>query len=266
MRLTAFIILVGLLASCRTAKKVQAPVSAKDTVLVTVVAEPDSVKKVRSVLQSLDSANIQFQTFSAKANIDYRDGEDKKYDLTANIRMYKDSAIWVSVSAILGIEALRAFITKDSVFILDKGNKIYTARSIGYLQEVTSLPLNLHTLQNLLVGNPVFMDGSVVGFTDAGSTISLLQVGQWFKTLTTIGTESKNLLSIKLDDVNASRKRNASLLYNDYKTEGGPSFATKRKITVADKKKLDIELDFKQYSFNEPVEFPFSIPKNYSKG
>jgi outer membrane lipoprotein-sorting protein len=41
-------------------------------------------------------------------------------------------------------------------------------------------------------------------------------------------------------------------------------FATKRRISIAEKKKLDIRLDFKQYAFNETVSFPFSIPKNYS--
>jgi len=42
-------------------------------------------------------------------------------------------------------------------------------------------------------------------------------------------------------------------------------FSTYRKIAVAEKARLDIELTFKQYSFNEPLNFPFSIPKNYKQ-
>ena len=74
--------------------------------------------------------------------------------------MYKDSAIWLSANAILGIEAMRVLITRDSVKLLDKLNKVYTARSVDYLQDLTSLPLDLPTLQDLIIGNAVF-----VGFT-----------------------------------------------------------------------------------------------------
>ena len=73
-------------------------------------------------------------------DVDYRGGDDKHYDVNATIRMHKDSLIWASVNAVLGIEAMRLLITKDSVFLLDKLNKTYTTRSVDYLQEETSLP------------------------------------------------------------------------------------------------------------------------------
>jgi outer membrane lipoprotein-sorting protein len=41
------------------------------------------------------------------------------------------------------------------------------------------------------------------------------------------------------------------------------NFSKIRKITFAEKKKLDVRLEFKQYNFNEDLTFPFSIPKNY---
>ena len=40
-------------------------------------------------------------------------------------------------------------------------------------------------------------------------------------------------------------------------------FAQKRSITVAEKKNLEIRLNYKQYEFNETLSFPFSVPKNY---
>ena len=74
--------------------------------------------------------------------------------------MYKDSVIWISITALFGIEGLRAYITKDSVKIINKQDKVYTGRSVAYLQEVTALPLDLHSLQELLIGNPVFLDSN----------------------------------------------------------------------------------------------------------
>ena len=178
--------------------------------------------------------------------------------------MYKDSAIWLSANAVLGIEAIRVLVTKDSVKLLNKLEKTYTARSIDYLQEVTALPLNLKTLQDLIIGNPVYLDSNVVSYSRSDNDIAIVSIGNWFKNLLTFNNNDGAIQRSKLDDVDISRSRTADLTYTDYETKKGPLFATKRRITIAEKKKLDIKLDFKNYDFNGEVSFPFSIPRNYS--
>ena len=69
----------------------------------------------------------------------------------------------------------------------------------------------------------------------------------------------------KLDDVNATRNRTCDLTYSDYENKDGILFSTGRKITVAEKSKIDIDMNIKQYSFNETLGFPFAIPKNYKR-
>lgn len=256
------------MASCRSTKKIGTAIAKKDTTAAQTVisdARKDSLAFIQHTLQAINANKLDFTTFTAKVNIDYRDAADKNYDVNATVRMYKDSAIWISANAILGIEALRALITKDSVKIIDKLNKSYTARSVDYLQEVTALPLDLTTIQNLLLGNPVFLDSNVVSYNRTGDAIALLSLGQWFKNLLTIGDGDKLLQHSKLDDINIARSRTADLTYTDYENKKGFPFATKRRILISEKKKLDIKLDFKQYERNGDVSFPFSIPKNYER-
>jgi hypothetical protein len=142
---------------------------------------------------------------------------------------------------------------------------VYTARSVDYLQEVTALPLDLATVQDLIVGNPVFLDSNVVSYSTSGNTISLLSLGTWFKNLLTLNEVDKTLLHSKLDDVNITRNRTADLTYSAYETKKGFPFSTKRRIVVTERNRLDIKLDFKQYEFNGEVSFPFSVPKNYDR-
>ena len=213
----------------------------------------------------MDSNRIDFRTFSAKVNVDYTGGDGKKYDVNANVRMYKDSAIWIAVNALLGIDALRLFVTKDSVKLLDKLNKTYTARSVDYLQEVTALALNLYNLQDLIIGNPVFLDSNIVSYSTSNNQIILLSLGRLFKNLLTLDEANKTLLHSKLDDIDPARNRTADLTYSDYESKRGLPFSTKRRIVVAEKNRLDIKLDFKQYDFNQDVSFHFSIPKNYQR-
>ena len=150
---------------------------------------------------------INFTTFSGKIDVDYEDANGKKYNVNAHLRMYKDSVIWVSITAILGIEGLRAYITADSVKMLDKQNKKYIARSVSYLQEVTALPLDLKSLQNLLIGNPVFLDSNIISYVKSANTISLLSIGSFFKNLFSIGESDKLTVSSKLDDQDILRNR-----------------------------------------------------------
>jgi len=264
MKIIFILLAIITLASCRSTKNIQTAIEKKDTVESVATPKIDSTQLINNALLTLKNNRIDYKTFSAKVDVDYRGGDDKHYDVNANLRMHKDSLIWISVNAVFGIEAMRLLINKDSVFLLDKLNKTYLTRSIDYLQEVSGLPLTLSNLQDILAGNPVFID-SVVSYSNDNSTISLLSIGKTFKNLVTINGEKNVLVHSKLDDLDITRSRTADLNYDDYENKKGKSFSSKRRITVAEKNKLDISLNFKQYEFNDDLSFPFSIPKNYKQ-
>ena len=264
MRILFIILAIATLASCRSTRKIQTAIAKKDTVDTVVVTKIDTALLIKNALQALDNNRIEFKTFSAKIDVDYRGGDDKHYDVNATLRMYKDSLIWVSVNAVLGIEAMRMLINKDSVFLLDKLNKTYLTRSIDYLQEISGLPLTLPALQNLLVGNPVFVD-SIVSYSNDNNSIALLSIGKSFKNLLSINGNNNVLVNSKLDDLDITRSRTANLSYDDYENKKNRNFSSKRRISVSEKNKLDISLHFKQYEYNDDVNFPFSIPKNYKQ-
>lgn len=260
--------LIILFTSCKSTKKIQTAIAKKDSVAVTHnpprFTHEDSMVFIRQTVEKMNAGRIEYKTFLAKINVDYQGTDGKKYDVNANLRMYKDSAIWISITAILGIEGLRAYITKDSVKILNKQDKVYTARSVAYLQEVTKLPLDLHSLQEILIGNPVFLDSNIISYSKTDNNISLLSIGDWFKGLLTLNNSAK-IENGKLDDIDIARSRTCNLSYSDYENKKGVAFSTKRRITVSEKSNLDIKLDIKSYDFNETLSFPFSVPKNYKR-
>lgn len=273
MKKTAFFITVSafLFASCKSTKNIQTAIAKKDTVSVAVPVIPannpkeDSVAIIRDHYKKIMDSRINPTTFSAKVDVDYTDGEGKRFDVNAHIRMYKDSVIWVSVTGPLGIEGVRAYITRDSVKLLNKQDKVYITRSVSYLQEITELPLDLHSLQDLLLGNPVFLDSGIVSYSRSAGIISLQSNGDFFKNLLTFSDPGILLQSSKLDDMDELRSRTCYLTYSDYENKKGINFASKRTINISEKKKLDIDLHFKQYEFNETLSFPFNVPKNYKR-
>jgi Domain of unknown function (DUF4292) len=267
MRVVLIIIAAALfITSCRPTRKIQSVITKKDSVVVVTPPEKsgeDTAKIIKENFTRLKTQQINFITFSAKMDVDYVGGDGKKENVNATLRMYKDSLIWISLTGLLGIEGLRAYITQDSIKVLNKLDKIYTARSVAYVQEVTGLPLDLPSMQDLIIGNPVFLDTNIVSFIRAGNTISLLSIGEWFKNLITLNDGVMH--HSKLDDLDINHNRTCDLTYDDYENKRGVIFSAKRRITVSEKSKLEIKLDFKSYNFNEPLNFRFSVPRDYKR-
>src|ERR1044072_4213911 len=99
-----FILFISVVAfsSCKPTKKIQTAINTrKDTVAAPVVdhAREDSIRFIKETYESIMANQIKYTTFSAKMNVDYVDADDKKYNVNATLRMYKDSAVWVSVNA-----------------------------------------------------------------------------------------------------------------------------------------------------------------------
>ena len=268
IRLLSIAILVAFAAaSCRSTKKIQTAISKKDTAQIVKVDNPrfDSSGFIKQVYHGIQQNVIDFTTFSAKVKVDYRGSDGKSYDFNAFVRIRKDSVIWVSVNAALGIEAFRVIITPDSAKVLNKLDKVAQLRSVNYLQEVTQLPFDFYQLQDLIIGNPIYLDSNIVSFKKDEEYISLMSNGHPFKHYITVGGTDYLINSSKLDDAEVGRSRTAVLNYGEYETRGNIKFATKRKISLAEKNKLDITLEFKQFNFNENLNYPFSVPKNYRR-
>ncbi len=268
VRIVALIIIISA-ASCKSAKKIQTAITKTktDTTQAIVVdnSHADSVAVILDLMNKLNSNRIiNFKTFSAKVKVNYKDKEGEQPELTVFVRMQKDSVIWVSINAtIFSYEALRVLITRDSIKVLNKKDKVVQLRSISYLQELTQLPFDFHTLQDFLLGNPIYLDSNIISYKKNDQSITLMSVGALFKHLIAINNGDFLLQHSKLDDVDPMRNRTCDLIYTGYENSNGVKFATERRISVSEKAKLDVDMNFKQYGFNEILSYPFSIPKNY---
>jgi Domain of unknown function (DUF4292) len=256
------------MGSCRSTKRIQTAMSKKDTSQITVTGRADgprsdSVRFIQDLYSGIQKNKIDFSTFSAKIKVDFVGNDGKKSDFNAFLRLKKDSIMWISINAALGIEAFRVLITPDSVKVLNKLEKVAQLRSVEYLQEVAKIPLTFTELQDLILGNAPYLDSNIVSYKDEGAAISLVSMGDLFKHFLTVSENDFQLMHSKLDDVDNIRARTCDITYGDDETKNGVRFSTFRKITVSEKSKLDIELQFKQFDFNVQLNFPFAVPRNY---
>ena len=265
-------VFVSFTFSCKIVKKAQGiaiAISKKDTTETVVIKESikiDSAAIVKDILRKVVTNKIDFNTFNAKIKV-YYEGVEKNDNYTVYLSMKKDSIILIKVTGtFLGIPGLglEAKIKKDSVIVVGHaGEKYVMNRSINYLQEVTEIPFDFVTLQDIFIGNPVFVNSNVVSYREGNNQLLVLIVGEIFKHLLTLDSENFRVLHSKLDDVDLLRNRTCDITFGAYKPLGIYQFATYRKISVAEKSKLDLYLDFKEYTLNEPLKYNFEPPKKY---
>ena len=119
-----FLLTVLLFTSCASRKKTVAP------------APPQSFEWL--------TANLSIQA----------EGNGMAYnDLSGQLRMRKDSIVWLNVTATMGVEVLRAKISNDSVWLLNRLEKTYLAEPLDSVSAQLGIPLTLPLVQILLLDN-----------------------------------------------------------------------------------------------------------------
>jgi len=256
-----------LIVSCRSTKKIQEAIVRKDTaaVVIKMPTREDTAKLVSGLLENVNKQHIAYQTFSAKIKVNYTNSKGKQPDFFANLRMKKDSIIWVSLSNDLGIEGIRIMILRDSVHMLDKLANTYEVRPLSYIQEISQIPFTMQEIQELLVGNPVFFrTDSITSYSQNSSGYTLLSVDTLFKNLLTINNAFL-IEKSKLDDQHPALNRTCDLLFSDFENKTGLWFSTSREINILQESRLEVQLKFKDYRFQEPLTYPFAIPKKIKR-
>ena len=136
--LLSMILLVAMLSSCTTRRQ--------------IIKEPLKEAKSIYLLEELAENELKFDWFSAKFSIDYI--YDKKLtEFKGQIRIRKDSIMWLSFSPALGIEMARIKITTDSVFYMNRINKTYLKGNYKFISDFLQTNIDFDILQSIIIGN-----------------------------------------------------------------------------------------------------------------
>ncbi|MBX2978550.1 MAG: DUF4292 domain-containing protein [Flavobacteriales bacterium] len=97
--------------------------------------------------------------YSARGNVSVKTGGSNR-SFKAHFRVVRDSAAWVSVVPLLGIEAARVVITPDSLKVLDKLADQYFLGDSAAAKAKFGLMPSLAMLQDALLGRAIGLDPS----------------------------------------------------------------------------------------------------------
>jgi hypothetical protein len=229
-----------------------------------VAPEPVTTTPDKSLnkLDAIRSSQLSYSTFSGKAKTKL-DINGSSNDVTLNIRIQNGKKIWVSVTAIAGIEVARALITPDSLQVINKLQGLYMQKPFSYIYSYTSQQINFDSLEALLVGNaiPQLLNEDAKLQADSGRTVMTGNLRELaYKLVLGAGLKVNHT---ELSDLVADQ----SLTVDNNVFIAAANRVLPSQIdlsSVMPKKKVKMSLHYIKVDFDQPLEFPFSIPSGYS--
>ena len=259
------ILCLFIFSACTPAKKIET------TAVPTPVSKP--ALTVVDILNRLGENEIKADWLSSDANANYA-GKPMNVSADMNIRFKRDSIIWINVKKLGFINIARVKITPDSVFIVNYLQNSYIAKNLKYIETKYNLPADFKLLQNLLLGNPVFLTDikKLVLERDASGDILLRGKDERWQALYRIDEKTNELKEMLFEQPISARVMKIS--YEKYDIlrgydKGDSKFAYLRTIQVespqSGKVSVTIEVDTDGLEVNVPKNIKFEIPSHYSR-
>jgi hypothetical protein len=222
---------------------------------------------ITSTPRNIAIEEIDFEYFHGKARINVRDDKKEK-DVKANIRIRKDSVIWMDIS-VVGVSGARALINQDSITIRSNVDKEYFVFEFKELSKRFNFEINYQIVQAALLGNLLYDKRPEDKVTTDGSFTVLEQKIGTAEIRNYINSASHKLEKIDLKEQNT----NNSLVvnYSNFQNVGPKVFPYNGVITILYKTAAGIINNTITFEYSKAevgdreLRFPFNIPRKYER-
>jgi len=244
---------VFFLSACKQRKTLQ-----KQDAGMKMIQVPESF----SLFDSIESYRFSYHTLSAKINTSFKGNEGSDLNVMITMRAISDSAIWMSVSPALGIEAARILFTSDSIKIMDKIHGSYAMEPYTFLKRFSEADITFRMLQNILSGNAAFINHGLVTDSITQYYLAHCNEKQLFQRL--IITPLFRIFGNNISDYNSGD--NINLSYKDFQTIENKFLPFGIRIEVDSKgRNAEILMNYSSVKVNMPVDIKFNVPSSYTR-
>lgn len=245
------------------AGKIPPPPTVLEKPVITPPPAAGNTAEIAAAIMPLLEKQVAFKTFSGKAKMHFK-GLGQNHEFSANIRIKKDRAIWVNVTALGGfLPVARILITPDSFQLINNLQKEAIKLPIADAVKVLPVPADFAMLQNLLIGNALKTTGKPVSASDQGGSLKLqVTTGNLVQEVTYNKADS-NLRSLQMrtDD----NRMEGMVQYDNYGEVSGRQFASSRAVNLNNAgEPYYLDMNFNNAEFDVEIDLPFSVPKSYT--
>jgi hypothetical protein len=230
-------------------------------------------RAVEQVVSSMHASQASYDFFSARFSGPVS-WEGTKLDLAGTIRIRKDSAIFISVAPVLGIEVARLLITPTEVKMLNRLESTYFEGDMGLINDMLNADLDFYMLQALLTGND-FMhfsrntfrlsnDPSVVMLNAVNRTRTNSRGQQASAIDQNIWLDNQTFRITQTSIYEKQANRSIQVKYNNYSTVQGQLLPAELMMVFVDPaNRAELTIRYSRITINQPQQITFTIPSRY---
>ena len=222
------------------------------------------------LIREIEDNQFEFENLEAKIGVNLK-GSDN-LGLKGQIRMQKDSVIWISLSLKVGIEIGRVMITNDSIKYINRSNKTYLVESIDTFKEEFPIDLSLHNLQDILIGNDNQLRNSDKNRVFVENNNYVLEITENdYNLIKNVIVSPENFKINRLEFKDFYYKQNGiHIQYDAFQNIDGQLMPTK--IVFDDNMSarplnynIHVEINYSDIKKGEKLDFPFNISSKFEK-
>jgi hypothetical protein len=247
-------LLLLVLASAGCSKKVT-PASVSQS--VTTIVPNDS----------LSIEQIDFEYLHGKGRMILKDG-NKENEVKANIRVRKDSVIWMNFT-VIGVQGGRALINRDSITILNNVKNEYYVFDYKDLSKKFNVEINYDVIQSAMLGN-LLMPRTELDTVERKTASFLLN--QQSGTIDVLNYISATTMKIQKVELKENNTHNSLVInyanFQPLDTKLFPYDGTIQLFYKAPAGLLNTTIIFEYNKVevgDKQLKFPFNIPKKYDR-
>jgi len=259
----SFLLVLIILASCSSQRK--------------IIKAPIKEEGAEYLFKKLKEHELQYHWFTAKFSAEYKNkGQTNSFN--GQIRIRKDSVIWLSFSPALGIEVFRMMVTQDSVKFINRMNNTFFSGDYYYVNRYLNTNIDFDILQSFLTGNDLSFYESGKFRAGLENNFYKLATAERMKLKKFIRNSQENLrvliqniwidpesFKITRADVKEIREPNIKLeaRYSSFEKIEDQLFPKEMSFDISAENNLSVSVSFNKITINIAQAFPFKIPQSY---
>jgi hypothetical protein len=215
----------------------------------------------------LNIEEIDFEYFHGKARMVLRDA-NKEREVKANIRVRKDSVIWMTFS-VIGVQGGKALINQDSITIVSNVDKEYYVFEYSELSKRYNFPITYQVIQAAMLGNTIIPRKEEDDIVQEPSYFLLKQQAGTIDVHNYVNAASMKIEKIEMKE--GSSNNSLILNYSNFQPVGAKLFPYNGTINLFYKTLSGLLNTTVIFEYNKAevgdkeLKFPFNIPKKYER-
>lgn len=227
------------------------------------VVEPGIEKKSTEYLVSkLNESYINYDWFSSRVRFRFQFGGEV-LNSTAQLRMKKDSIIWISVTPAFGLEMMRILVTPDSFKVIDRINRGYQSLPYQYISRYMAIDtIDFYSLQKLISGNIIHDVKDYYADTDS-THYQLNNYSQFHQRSVRIIPDIYRPAMVSTEK--PAVRQYMKIEYSDYEELESYKFPMKIDISLKMPEIMRISIEHSRVTFVDSPNVSFTVPDSYEK-